>query len=149
MTVSGVSLVDANVWLALAVGVHLHHVPARTWFDGRADGSCAFCRITQLALLRHLTNSKIMGTPDVQSQEQAWQTYEAFATDPRVVYLDEPVGLTPVLKSLSFSSFPAHKQWTDAYLAAFAECLSLEVVTFDTGFKTSPGQHVRLLPPSS
>ncbi len=32
------------------------------------------------------------------------------------------------------SSYSAHKQWTDTDLAAFAECLSWEVVTFDTGF---------------
>lgn len=148
MTASGISLVDANVWLALAVDAHPHRAPAQTWFDCQPDASCAFCRVTQMALLRHLTNSKIMGTLDVQSQEQAWRTYEAFAADPRVVYVDEPAGLTPVFKSLTHSSSPAHKQWTDSYLAAFAVCLSLEVVTFDTGFKASPGQHVRLLTPN-
>ena len=148
MTASGVSLVDANVWLALAVGTHLHHAPARTWFDGQSDGRCAFCRITQVALLRHLTNSKVMGPTDVQSQGQAWQTCENIEADPRVVYLDEPLGLTPVFKLLTHSSYRAHKQWTDAYLAAFAECLSLEVVTFDTGFKASPGQHVQSLTPN-
>lgn len=54
--------------------------------------------------------------------------------DPRVVCLDEPSGLAPAFKSLMQSSYSAHKQWTDTDLAAFAECLSWEVVTFDTGF---------------
>ncbi len=145
MTASGISLIDANVWLALAVSAHPHRTPARAWFDGQPDASCAFCRLTQLALLRHVTNSKIMGVANVQSQQQAWQTYESLATDPRVVFLDEPVGLSPIFKSLTHSSFPAHKQWSDAYLAAFAECHSLEIVTFDAGFKPSSGLRVRLL----
>lgn len=148
MTASGISLVDANVWLALAVDAHPHRVPAQAWFDCQPDASCAFCRVTQMALLRHLTNAKILGAVNVLSQQQAWQTYEALVVDPRVVYLHEPVGLTRTFKSLTQSEFPSHKQWTDAYLAAFAECLSLEVVTFDTGFKASPGQHVRLLTPN-
>ena len=145
MTASGVSLIDANVWLALAVDAHLHHEPARTWFDSQPDESCVFCRITQLALLRHLTNSKIMGTSNVQTQQQAWRSYEAFAADPRVVYRDEPVGLSTSFQSLTQSSFPAHKQWTDAYLAAFAECHSMEIVTFDAGFKSFAGLRVQLL----
>ncbi len=31
MTVSGISLVDANVWLALAVDGHIHHAAAVAW----------------------------------------------------------------------------------------------------------------------
>jgi len=63
MPASGSSLVDANVWLALAVDAHVHHAPALNWFAAQAEGSRAFCRLTQLALLRHLTNGKIMGAP--------------------------------------------------------------------------------------
>ena len=62
MPASGViKLVDANVWLAVAFSGHVHHAPAKTWFEGQNDATCAFCRVTQMALLRHLTNSKIMG----------------------------------------------------------------------------------------
>lgn len=68
MTVSGISLVDANVWLAIAVDGHIHHAAAVMWFDSQAEGTSAFCRITQLALLRHLTNPKIMGAANVQTQ---------------------------------------------------------------------------------
>ena len=74
MPVSGaIKLADANVWLALAFSDHLRHPNAKAWFDGQSDGSCAFCRVTQMALLRHLTNSKIMGA-FVQSQQDAWTT---------------------------------------------------------------------------
>ena len=71
----GIKLVDANVWLALAFSDHLHHDPAKAWFSAQKDATCAFCRVTQMALLRHLTNSKIMGS-SVQSQQGAWRTFD-------------------------------------------------------------------------
>jgi len=145
MTVSGISLVDANVWLALAVDGHIHHAAAVAWFDGQVEGTCAFCRVTQLALLRHLTNPKIMGAANVQTQADAWRAFEALAADPRVVYLEEPPGLNTVFKALTQISRPAHKRWTDAFLAAFALALGLDVVTFDADLSGFPGLAVRLL----
>ena len=145
MKASGVSLVDANVWLALAVDAHFHHTTAKAWFEEQSDESCAFCRITQMALLRHLTNAKITGTANVLSQQQAWQAFEKLTADVRVVYLDEPPALTPVFQSLTQSPFPLHKQWTDAYLAAFSRCLHSEIVTFDTDFRSFPELSVQVL----
>ena len=90
MPVSGViDLADANVWLALAFSDHAHHAKAKAWFDVRPDDSSAFCRVTQMALLRHLTNSTIMG-PFVQTQQGAWKAYDCLAQDPRTVFLGEP-----------------------------------------------------------
>ncbi|MDB6033428.1 MAG: hypothetical protein JWM16_3766, partial [Verrucomicrobiales bacterium] len=77
-----IKLVDANVWLALAFSDHAHHVTAKEWFALRSEGSCAFCRVTQMALLRHLTNAKIMGT-FTQSQQDAWKHYDGFLRDAR------------------------------------------------------------------
>lgn len=145
MTASGISLADANVWLALAVESHVHHQAAKSWFDSQPTNSSAFCRITQLALLRHLTNPKILGATNVQTQAQAWHVYEALAADPRVIYIDEPPELTAEFKKLSSNLTPSHSQWTDAFLAAFASCLGLDVVTFDRGFQRFSTLSVRLL----
>ncbi len=145
MTASGASLIDANVWLALAVDAHVHHTTATSWFDGQAAGTRAFCRIMQLALLRHLTNVKIMGTANVQTQEGAWRVFDAMSADPRVVFLDEPTGLGTVFKSLTQLSRPAHKRWTDAYLAAFALTIGIDVVTFDADLRGFTGLNVKLL----
>ena len=134
MPASGISLVDANVWLALAVDAHVHHQTAMNWFAGQAESTCAFCRLTQLALLRHLTNPKIMDSANVQTQNQAWGVYDAFVSDPRVIYLEEPAGLTATFKALTRGSRPAHKDWSDAFLASFAICSGLEVVRFDADF---------------
>src|SRR5688572_15783741 len=96
MPASGTKLLDANVWLALAFSDHVHHSRAKDWFDKLGDETCVFCRITQMALLRHFTNSKIMGSA-VQTQQQAWQTYEKFVDDPRVCWRRS----RPIWKSVS------------------------------------------------
>ena len=54
-------------------------------------------------------------------------------------------GLTAAFKSLTQIPRPAHKRWTDAFLAAFAQRLGSEVVTFDSDLTTFPGVTVRLL----
>jgi len=58
-----IELADANLWMALAFSDHAHHGKAKAWCDAQPDGACAFCRVTQMALLRHLTNSRIMVSP--------------------------------------------------------------------------------------
>jgi uncharacterized protein len=145
MPVSGISLVDANVWLAIAVDGHIHHIVASNWFDEQSEDTCAFCRITQLALLRHLTNPKIMGAANVQTQVEAWRAFEALAADPRVLYLDEPPGLTSIFKSLTQLPRPAHKRWSDAFVATFAMGFGVGVVTLDADLTSFPGLPAILL----
>jgi predicted nucleic acid-binding protein len=88
-----------------------------------------------------------MGTANVQTQVDAWRVFEALVADPRVVYLDEQPGLSTIFKSMTQLPRPAHRQWTDAYLAAFAATLGLDVVTLDTGLTGFPGVTVKLLVP--
>jgi toxin-antitoxin system PIN domain toxin len=128
-------LLDANVWLALAVSTHQHHALARTWFDGQADDSCAFCRVTQMALLRHLTNPAIMRTV-VQSQADAWRTYEAFCQDARVIVTREPAKTALYWKEWTLAAAGSYRNWTDRYLAAFAAAGGMRFVTFDQDFQS-------------
>lgn len=145
MPASGViELADANLWLALAFSDHAHHGKAKTWFDGQPDGTCAFCRVTQMALLRHLTNSRIMG-PFVQNQQAAWMAYDRFAQDPRTVFLNEPPGLEMAFRGLANSPSPSHAMWTDAFLAAMAIETHSRLVTFDQGFRRFAGLDLLVL----
>jgi len=138
MPASGViDLVDANVWLALAFSDHIHHAQAAAWFDAQVEDSCGFCRVTQMALLRHLTNSKIMGR-FVQSQQDAWRSYDKLANDPRVIFLTEPPSVETSFRSLAQATAPSRALWTDAFLAAFALENKLRLVTFDQGFSGFP-----------
>jgi toxin-antitoxin system PIN domain toxin len=137
------SLPDANVWLALSFSDHVHHSLARRWFDEQDERSCVFCRVTQLALFRHLTNAHIMGN-FVLSQERA--VMDHLLSDSRVVFHSEPGNLEPIFRRLSSGASPSHYRWTDAYLAAFASAMSARFVTFDQGARFA-GIDVTILGP--
>lgn len=140
----GIKLADANVWLAVAFSDHAHHGKARAWFETQADDSCAFCRVTQMALLRHLTNSKIMGA-FVQNQQDAWRSCDKLAYDPRVVFLGEAVGFEAAFRGFTQATSPSHAVWTDAYLAALAVTTPAQLVTFDQGFNRFAGLELLVL----
>lgn len=145
MPASGViSLPDANVWLALAFSDHVHNATATAWFGGQPEESCGFCRVTQMALLRHLTNSRIMGT-FVRSQRSAWLAYDQLVRDPRVTYIHEPPGLGCTLRRYTQAESVSHALWTDAYLAAFAVESQMRLVTFDRGFTRFGGLYLDTL----
>jgi hypothetical protein len=54
------SLLDVNVWIALAVEEHVHHVAALQWYSAFRNESLAVCRITELGLLLLLTNARVI-----------------------------------------------------------------------------------------
>ena len=99
------------------------------------DDELAFCRVTQMALLRLTTNPTITGR-DVLSRRQAWELVEDLTADPRVRFLPEPEALVPVWVALSKRDDHDHLLWTDDYLAAFAQAANAELVTLDGAFRT-------------
>jgi uncharacterized protein len=122
---------DVNVWVALTCQGHSHHAVARKWFEGlHEDVDIAFCRFTQLSLLRLLTTRAVM-LDEVMTQIEAWAAYDAWLRDDRVILLEEPANLEPSFRALSKRHHPDSKIWADAYLAAFASLAGLELVTFD------------------
>jgi toxin-antitoxin system PIN domain toxin len=127
-------LPDINVWLALASRRHVHNEAAAHWFEGVGREQAFFCRITQIGLLRLLTNARVMGV-DVISQSEAWKTYHRILSDSRVQFSSEPAGIDHLWQHLSRGSYPAANLWTDAYIQAFAQLRELQVVSFDKGFR--------------
>jgi len=130
---SSTDLLDANVWLALAAEAHPHHVRARAYWENQAASATAFCRLTQLAFLRHLTNQTIMGDQAL-SPSAAWKKLQEFLALPEVKSLAEPEGLDGRLGDFCNLGRTSPNLWSDAYLAAFAKCAGLRLVTFDQGF---------------
>jgi len=131
-------LLDANVWLALAAEAHVHHGRAQTYWRQEAAELTVFCRITQLALLRHLTNRTIMGEHFL-TPRAAWSKCRDFLVLPEVKLLEEPPGLGEQLGRYCDVGRSSPNFWTDAYLAAFAKCAGLRLVSFDTAFSGFPG----------
>jgi toxin-antitoxin system PIN domain toxin len=127
-------LLDVNVWLAAAWARHQHHGVAKRWLD-QEDDDLAFCRVTEMALLRLVTNPAVTDR-DVLSRRQAWELVERLRADPRVRFLSEPEGLVPLWVTLSKRDDRHHLLWTDDYLAAFAQAADAELVTLDRIFRT-------------
>ena len=93
----------------------------------------ALCRVTQMGLLRLLTNAAIT-KDDVLTRRQAWEILEQLMEDTRVRMLREPAGLEQIWKAFSRREDRSHLLWTDDYLAAFAQAGNDELVTFDRAF---------------
>jgi toxin-antitoxin system PIN domain toxin len=127
-------LPDVNVWVALTSDRHVHHVVAKEWFQNLESEQVAFCRITELSLLRLLTNHHVMGE-DVLQPRLAWQVYDELRADPRVVFLPERAGFSEYWRRTGDLISGGPNAWTDSYLAAFASHTECTVVTFDRRFK--------------
>jgi predicted nucleic acid-binding protein len=69
-----VKLVDVGVWLVAVWGRHVHHPVTADWFGKEAD-DILFCRVTQMGLLRLLSNPAIMGD-DAIDRSQARRTFD-------------------------------------------------------------------------
>jgi toxin-antitoxin system PIN domain toxin len=142
-------LCDSNIWLALALSGHLHHPVVRDWLETIGEpASVLFCRATQQAFLRLLTNTAVLapyGNPPLTNQ-QAWQAYEALLADDRIVFrAQEPAGLELRWKELAVRDTASPKLWMDAYLAAFALTAGYRMVTTDAAFRQFGGLDLVLL----
>jgi toxin-antitoxin system PIN domain toxin len=146
------NLVDVNVWLALALSAHRHHDACREWLDALDEPATAiFCRATQSAFLRLLTNTSVFapyGNRALTNRE-AWDAYEALAADDRIVLeAREPAGLEQRWRELATGDTASPKLWMDAYMAAFALAGDCRMVTTDAGFRQFSGVDLLLLGPA-
>ncbi len=137
-------LPDVNVWVALTIGEHIHHAPAADWVSSSSEDVIAFCRVTQLGLLRLLTNSHVLAG-DALTVSRAWRTVDAFLEDKRFRMVPEPAGVEEQWRALSKGPSAGPNFWTDAYLAAFAVAAGHTLVTFDKAFRRYKGAEVLLL----
>jgi uncharacterized protein len=131
-------LLDANVWLALAAEAHSHHDRAKAYWDHGAAPVTAFCRVTQMAFLRLLTNKTVMGA-HVLSPSAAWNKSAEFLALPEIDLRPEPDGVEELWARFSKTGASSPNLWTDAYLAAFAMGAGMRMVTFDRGFSRFAG----------
>jgi uncharacterized protein len=128
-----VILVDVGVWLAAIWGRHARHCIARQWFDGQSD-DLILCRVTQMSVLRLVSNPAIMGE-DVVTRSEAWRIIDQLWSDNRVLWAEEPDHLEAVFRAVSARNDTSHKLWTDDYLAAFAQASGASLATLDTKLK--------------
>ena len=131
-------LLDTSVWVPLSAPDHVHHRRARQYWDHEAADELVFCRVTALALLRHLTNPRILGEAALDGAA-AWQALATWLATPGIRLLGEPPGLDEWLARWSGQLDLRGGHWTDAYLAAFAAASGCRLVAFDGDFQRYPG----------
>ena len=140
-------LFDSNVWLALTFSAHPHHERAQQVFASASpDDPVCFCRATQQSFLRLATTPALLrayGAEGFSNQDAAalFQTLSQLAT---VRFLPEPEGLEPLWLKLAALPSSSPKVWMDAYLAAFAIRLEVELVTLDRDFANFEQGRLRL-----
>lgn len=134
---------DVNVWVALIVDEHSNASLARHWADEVATDWMAMSRVTQMSLLRFLTNAHVLGR-DALSGAEAWRFFDELLARPNVRYAKEPAGVEEIWRTLT-SGAVSSSSWTDAYLAAFARATGFTLVTFDRGFSKYRNIPVRIL----
>lgn len=123
------TLPDTNVWLALAAAEHVHSRLANAWWK-REEGAIAFCRMTQIGLMRLLTTATVMDGKPLTINE-AWRVYDRFYGDARVVFVGEPREAERVFRNYAAGKTASPKVWADAWLLAIAETAGGVLVTFD------------------
>ena len=125
-------LADVNVFLALLWPRHVHHTAAQAWFAAQGHRNWATNSITQIGVLRLLTNPAITG--GAVNATTALETL-AEATrhaNHRFWPLDRPV--TALLNG-GASGLIGHRQWTDLILLRQAAERKGKMVTFDKGLQ--------------
>jgi toxin-antitoxin system PIN domain toxin len=137
-------LPDINVWMAIAIESHAHHAEARAWVERSEADTLAFCRVTEMGLLRLLTNGSVLGK-DVLTPEQAWRVRDGLSEDDRVVFLPEPADFDRYWRECSEGRKGGANFWSDAYLVAFSEAAECRLVTFAGRLGRRGGKRVRVL----
>ena len=93
-----------------------------------------FCRATRISFLRLLTQ-KIATDYVPLTNQQAWEALDQLMADDATRFEPEPPGLDLIWRQLSEMRSSSPKVWMDAYLAAFAICGGIRLVTFDKDFR--------------
>lgn len=131
-----VTLLDANVLVALADAAHVHHAEAVRWFAS-SSAPFATCPITQGALLRVLL--RLQTVPDAAT---AARVLAGFTAHPRHRFWADSLDCT----TLAWKGVLGHRQVTDAYLAALARNHGGKLATFDRGLAALHGDVAMLIP---
>jgi toxin-antitoxin system PIN domain toxin len=132
-------LLDVNVLLALLWPPHEDHVAAQTWFAKTGRRAWATNPITQLGVMRLLTNSSV--TRGAVSAANAIEVVAEAMQHEGHEFWPLQNQLTG-LKSIS-GKLLGHRQWTDAVLLLQAVERSGTFVTFDSGVSQLAGRELK------
>ena len=130
------ALLDINILTALLWPAHEHHEVAHAWFGGRADASWATCSLTQLGLVRIVSNPAF--SRDALSPVDALALLGENLTHPGHEFWTDSLQVPMAVRSME-ARLQGYKQLTDAYLLALAHRRKGVLATFDRGLRSLAG----------
>jgi toxin-antitoxin system PIN domain toxin len=120
---------DVNVWVALAVGEHSNARQAQDWADEVSRDWIVLNRITQMSLLRLLTNPHALRPGRHERYWRRGTSFDELLERPNIRFVKEPDGVQEeIWRTLTSGTVSANSSWTDAYLAAFARTTGFTLV---------------------
>lgn len=138
-------IADANVLFSLLVNGHVAHDAAHQWWETQPDGSVGLCLIARLAVLRLLTNRVAMNGAPITPTD-ALRAWQQLANDPRCFAIaTEPNTHDALFGTLVRGRQATPNLWSDTWLAALAQSLDYDLITFDRGFRSFKDLKLKLL----
>lgn len=125
-----IGLLDVNMLVAMAWPNHVHHEPARRWFEDNYRHGWATCPATESGFVRVSSNRRV--TPAATSPEQAIRLLrDMTALEGHTFWTDD----TSIARSrwIAAEKLVGHGQVTDAHLVAVTLSRGGRLVTFDGG----------------
>src|SRR5438128_12488437 len=113
------------------------------WWDACDDGDVGFCLPVRMAILRLLTNVRIMGSGTLRPP-QAWDVVGQLINDPRILLIEPPTHARHWHSNIVRRE-PSPDLWTGAWLAALAQAGDCEMVTLYRGIRSVSKLKLRLL----
>jgi toxin-antitoxin system PIN domain toxin len=141
------ALLDLNVFLALVWPAHEHHHSAHEWFKSRGKSKWASCPLTQLGVVRLLSNPAF--SADALTLDQALVLLKRNLDHPLHEFWPDSLTVPRSFEGL-VQHVGGHRQTTDIYLLGLAIRRSARLATFDTGVKqvavnANKSAHVELI----
>jgi toxin-antitoxin system PIN domain toxin len=124
------ALLDLNILTALLWPAHEHHEAAHRWFGARPKSRWATCAITELGLIRLISNPSF--SRDALSPADALILLSSNLAHENHEFWVEDLSVAEALQDVP-RKLQGHKQVTDAYLLALASHHHGMLATFDRG----------------
>lgn len=142
----GARLLDVNVLVALGWPNHVHHRPAREWFERISAQGWATTPVTELGFVRVSSNNRVI--PGAAAPREAMRVLEALCEiGSHEFWPDTSRLLRPPFDLTGLST---SRQLTDVHLVALAVARGGALATFDRGVSNAVGPagsvHVELIP---
>jgi toxin-antitoxin system PIN domain toxin len=130
------ALLDLNILTALLWPAHEHHDAAHRWFASRVRARWATCALTQLGVVRIMSNPSF--SRDALSPAEAVALLAENIGHPGHEFWPDGLQVPSAVEPME-TRLQGYRQLTDAYLLALASRRKGVLATFDRGLRTLAG----------